>query len=176
MVSSWCLPFFPISKCRCTVCKCYIHLYHSVGSSQDPAFYSYKLQDGGPDPLGWISRGISSIYLQYHQPSTSSKQTADFSLLFEQRHIEFKETQIRWCFALRLIRLIDTEVMADFWQANELADAAAKSWYALPMVHQLEARAGVEGSSRNSPISILWSQGGVYILKKLNHGFIWCLV
>ena len=31
------------------------------------------------------------------------------------------------------------EVLADYWQAMTLADAAAKCWYKLPIVHQLEA-------------------------------------
>lgn len=41
----------------------------------------------------------------------------------------------------------DVMVMADFWQANELADAAAKSWYALPMVHQLEVLSNLDETS-----------------------------
>lgn len=41
----------------------------------------------------------------------------------------------------------DVMVMADFWQANELADAAAKSWYALPLVHQLEVLSNLDETS-----------------------------
>jgi hypothetical protein len=87
--------------------------------------------------------------IQYLQPTTSSKKK--LNIHFFSKNIssslltkKSKETHIR-SHPMVAIRVIIagamSEVMADFWQANELADAAAKSWYALPMVHQLEAAA-----------------------------------
>ena len=151
-------------------------------------------------------------YIQYLQPTTSSKKKAEYSVLFG-KHIEFltqkeiKETHIRshpitsdcvWPLASSSCAM--SEVMADFWQANELADAAAKSWYALPMVHQLEAAApgsgfdqGVKQSTTKGSNHQRW--GYSYLLNSpidpycncmvpsmctyctswttLNHGFLW---
>jgi len=38
-------------------------------------------------------------------------------------------------------------VLADYWQAMTLADAAAKCWYKLPIVHQLEVLSSLDESS-----------------------------
>ena len=50
------------------------------------------------------------------------------------------------------------EVLADYWQAMTLADAAAKCWYKLPIVHQLEA--GYPWLSILTGMLVLWFLAG----------------
>lgn len=50
------------------------------------------------------------------------------------------------------------EVLADYWQAMTLADAAAKCWYKLPIVHQLEA--GYPWLSILRGMLVLWFLAG----------------